>query len=544
MRKKIALFLALTCLLSLLTGCGQKEPEGKEPVQEVETPAVPEVPPEEVSIPEEVPPHKDGYLTLEEILEKTRLFYAFEDGKLSLVEDSFQIDLFVEDKMIYRNGYITGSMKQPLAVEDGVVFLPEDFYEDFLLNGQDTASLYHGLLFFPTEIVEALDRPEVYAKVLEQVELPRSLGIETIKLDMGRIYDPQNRQSLGSALLEDEALWESDSSVAAIYRELQEAFAEKDIQPDDLKLLSACLWESIPVTDNDDELRALIEAYYTFDLELVRQLAAAAIDHSQAADIQVDRYAYSGVDPEEAHPDWWPNVEQFDNLFYFFDPPVIGTAKDGVRRDYYEDRKVWIYGNTAELYFDTFQVLKYYHHAFHPQYGLLNRDGDLIVPAKYPFILVPFADRYILFTGSGDDMETTQAHLYDSQGNLLAEGANGYSYLRLDDGAYIGTALQLHNDPEEPNNGNLRWFIDKNGDPIRDTKYKNLYFFDFVRKPGETSRDEAVTQETFRSLNWGSYGACVRDTTVYHPDTAFFYGVTTDRTEEIIPLKDILLPAS
>lgn len=609
-RRKSAWTAAVMLVLALsLTACGavlgpksEAEPPKAPPVptEDVQE-AVPEAPPEEVSAPEEVPPHKDGYLPLEELLEKTRLFYAFEANKLSLVEDSFQIDLFVDDKMIYRNGYITDSMKKPLAVEDGVVFLPEDFYEDFLLNGHDTPSLYNGIRFFPTEVVEALDEPEVYAKVLEQVELPRSMDIETPNLDQKRIFNTSDLEGY-TMLLEQlradgwenpedltygeyQAIWDSQTLDEAGYDEKMygykdflkayphtdpstetvKAFSawmsertvqgqlegispenmaflvEKNIRPEDVHWLQKDFYDSYP-QQPDETLKEFIEAYYQMGVDQVRSQAENAYDPGKEAGGVIDpENRMIGFSENDEFPDWAPDFDQFDQAFHYGiskdDGFYVGTAKDGVRRDYLGNRQVKISEKTLrKTYFDKYQLLEYYHSVWSPDYGLLDMDGNVVVPVLYPEIAVPFADRYILYTGSVDAWNETQAQLFAEDGTLLAEGANRYDYLVLEDGSYIGFAYQ-YSEEALPFKHVTQWFIDKDGRPIDDNRYEQLYFFDHMHLS-----DEAVTQDNFRGLDWGSYGAYVQE--ILYPDTAFFCGVTADGTEEIIPLQDILLPAS
>lgn len=230
---------------------------------------------------------------------------------------------------------------------------------------------------------------------------------------------------------------------------------------------------------------------------------------------------YGGVQ-EENIPAWWPELSQFDHVYnYGF---FLATAKDGIRNDYYEDGQIITWGGNEIVgtYFDQFQILKWYNTVWSPDYALLNMDGEKLTEAHYQMIQVPFADRYILYTGDVNGFRA-QACLYTAAGELLAENSNFYGFVRTADGGYVGLALTGWIGREKDDDGiNGYRFVDRNGAAVSDVRYMRADFYENADKKVDFTKDCGSIE-------------------ISDPQTAYFLLQRLDGIEEIIPLEDVLL---
>lgn len=197
--RTIAAALAI-CIaaVAVMVGCtftGAVDPsEPEETTPPTETIAPPET--TEPTIPTTSPdtnlkviPH--GYMELQEAISGTNITMTVEGDLVYLQEDGLTLTLVNGSRYVYREGYLMAVMNRGLKVEDGAVFIHEDFYPDFLYCADtDTVSLFHGCAFFSTEVMQALEAPvmtEYVRKLLAEVTQPASMGITIPRLEPGRV---------------------------------------------------------------------------------------------------------------------------------------------------------------------------------------------------------------------------------------------------------------------------------------------------------------------------------------------------------------------
>lgn len=111
---------------------------------------------------------------------------------IQLSEDGLTLQLSTDSVFAKRQGYRVAVMRSAPVVKNGDVYVHSDFYEQlFGENGAEQPSLFHGMLFFPGEVLNALDKPDdslFRQKLLNEVLLPTSMQIEAPHVDMGRIF--------------------------------------------------------------------------------------------------------------------------------------------------------------------------------------------------------------------------------------------------------------------------------------------------------------------------------------------------------------------
>ncbi|MBP3520159.1 MAG: hypothetical protein J6J87_02310, partial [Oscillospiraceae bacterium] len=107
------------------------------------------------------------------------LSWRQEGESLFLNDGAVEIELRSGDYYVYRRGYVTDVLQNPMVLREGVPHLPISFCNQYLSEGGD---LCHAVkYFFKDEIRDALNDPTASAsrRVLAAVSLPRSMGIET-----------------------------------------------------------------------------------------------------------------------------------------------------------------------------------------------------------------------------------------------------------------------------------------------------------------------------------------------------------------------------
>lgn len=198
-RTQIVILLVLFLAATACTAGPAPAPPPEPAAQQEPLPVQPPDPVEEAPIVDPVPEAPapeapEGYLSLGEILQNTDISYVCKGDTVLLTEDGLEISLSQDSQWVYRRGFITGNMRHPLQIEGEQVYVPEAFYEKYLLNGWETPSLYHGALFFKEEIQAALEAPDSTQgkKLLDAMDLPRSMGVETRHLDMLRLFSEAN----------------------------------------------------------------------------------------------------------------------------------------------------------------------------------------------------------------------------------------------------------------------------------------------------------------------------------------------------------------
>ena len=128
---------------------------------------------------------------------------------------------------------------------------------------------------------------------------------------------------------------------------------------------------------------------------------------------------------------------------------------------------------------------RYYYNAYAKSYeGLNDSEGNVIFEPVHNGISVPFEDRFLLGSGSGDGSvpEERVFTLVDIHGNRYAQ-FNLIKFIVFDDGSYVGVAWSAGNDSPDnmcyDENGNPwdegYWFLDKNGN-ILSERFENIGF--------------------------------------------------------------------
>lgn len=189
--KKMMLWMMTALLMLSFAGCAGEPAETTAPT-ETTLPATEPVL-EESTAPETAQPRTpDGYVSVNEIIEGTDLTLSMEETSIFLSEDGLTIELIRGSKVVCRNGYVMAVMKRAPIVEGECVFIHEDFYLDFLCKeDSDDISLFHGVFFFPEEILAVIDAPDgsvLHQKIIAEVLLPTSMDIEIPHVDMNRAF--------------------------------------------------------------------------------------------------------------------------------------------------------------------------------------------------------------------------------------------------------------------------------------------------------------------------------------------------------------------
>lgn len=200
--KKMMLRLLIALLICSLFGCGTASPETTAPTETTE-PVQTTVPVEETTVPETTLPQPPaGTVSLGEMIAGSDMELTVEEGTITLSEDGLTVELTTDSKLVSREGYVVAVLaKRPLIIGQDV-YVQEDFFHDFLCRDNDfrtdgdqiRPSLFNGVKFFAGEILDALKEPETAAfhqKLLAQVLLPGSMGIETPNINNDRVFQTQ-----------------------------------------------------------------------------------------------------------------------------------------------------------------------------------------------------------------------------------------------------------------------------------------------------------------------------------------------------------------
>lgn len=198
MKKTITITLAALMLLTLCA-CGRQTPETTAPTTiPVETTIPAETTlPTETTLPETQPPETtapselSGYVCIDELQRVSDIIQIVDGEHIVLLENGLRLELSTDSDLAYRNGYVAAVMKAAPMIVDGSIYIHEDFYQNFFCKeGTDLVSMYHGVLFFPEEIIAAIDNPEWNQMILDEILLSTSMGIETPHINMRRVFQP------------------------------------------------------------------------------------------------------------------------------------------------------------------------------------------------------------------------------------------------------------------------------------------------------------------------------------------------------------------
>lgn len=304
--KKIITLTLVALMLLALCACGQQTPETIAPTTLPTETTLPIV----SAVPETTQPViPASYIPVEEMIKDSAIELTVEGNKILLTECDLTLEMTTDSNLVYRKGYIAAVMKGEPIIYDDVVYLHEDFFRLYLCRDYaDPVSLFHGVLFHPEEVVAALENPMASGfnvKLIQEVLLPTSMGIEIDRIDPGRIFQDtplheyqglytelkgygyngtftfgeytviRNAQTLKAAGISDDDVTtvgeynRQQRGVDERMTEEQKAFLEeKHIQLYDYGYLFKWFYGSF-MERSDEELKAALEECYKTDLWLM-----------------------------------------------------------------------------------------------------------------------------------------------------------------------------------------------------------------------------------------------------------------------------------
>lgn len=320
MKNKLVLILVVLMMLTLF-GCGTEPAETTIPTQTTApTEPVPETTVPETTLPQ--PPAES--VNLNDMIAASDITLSVEGAAIWLTEDGLTIELSTDSLLAYRNGYVAAVLKDMPTVIGGTVYVHEDFYEDFLCAEEaEQPSLFHGVLFFAEEILNAIDAPEASTfnqKVAAEVLLPTSMGIESPKVNMASVFSTSPLSGMAEILTQELEMLgyenpeqytygeytilsgaqtlaqagishtDENMTVAEYQRwqlerdkqtarsnltEEQKAFAaEKGIEMDDLSELEQIFYGAY-MEQSDDALKQALEDYYAENISYLQDMSEA-----------------------------------------------------------------------------------------------------------------------------------------------------------------------------------------------------------------------------------------------------------------------------
>ncbi len=307
MKQKIAMILTMLVALALV-GCGGTPGETTLPPQTttpteqtetmpIETAVPPTTTPPETTLPQEV---GDGMVELAPLLEGSDIEMTVEGETIYLSEDGLTVELRTNSRFGKRKDHYISTLKAEPQIIDGKVYVHEFYYKNVLLaRTEEVPSLFYGMWFFAEEVEAALKDPEgsvFNQKLLDEILLPASMGIEIPRITAGRIFQEVTLSELSKAFLEElegtefadrgdltyteygilsgeQTLvqrqryegWESAETTAS---EEQKIFLqEKGVEPHDVWYLYKWFYNGYQ-THSEEELKAALEECYRADLML------------------------------------------------------------------------------------------------------------------------------------------------------------------------------------------------------------------------------------------------------------------------------------
>ncbi len=282
-----ALFaLALACLILVgctFTGALESQPEETIPPESTTVPTTEPTEP----IPSQI--QNRSLLPLEPMLEGSAISYSLDGDTITLSEDGLILELRLDSRFLQHNGRLVGSMGFAPMVYQGQIYVHSKFGQNFLLAGQETPSLFHGMLFSTEEIQAALDDPDgsaFHRKLLAEVLLPSSMGITIPHVDSARRFQDTPLNEALIADLESRGIADASQYTYTEYQLLtgtltqrpqnqadfdEETLAflrEKDIHPNDVWYLYKW-FQGQYQNQSDQALKEALESCYRSDLVLM-----------------------------------------------------------------------------------------------------------------------------------------------------------------------------------------------------------------------------------------------------------------------------------
>ena len=111
--------------------------------------------------------------------------------RILLREGGLTVELGLGDRYLRREGHLMNSMAAAPVRRDGLIWVSPDLLLSLLTGGEAvTPSLYRAVYFFEEEAAAAIQDPEAEEsrRILEQIALPTSMGIEAVRVDRSRLF--------------------------------------------------------------------------------------------------------------------------------------------------------------------------------------------------------------------------------------------------------------------------------------------------------------------------------------------------------------------
>jgi len=121
-----------------------------------------------------------------------------DDGGFVIKQDDIKLEFNFSNNYVYKDKFIMYVMEKPAVDKRGVAYLPISFFSDYLkvniqkgneLSEFGNVSLYKIVKFLPKEIIGAINDKSYpnRDKILETVEIPRSMGIQIPNINMYKV---------------------------------------------------------------------------------------------------------------------------------------------------------------------------------------------------------------------------------------------------------------------------------------------------------------------------------------------------------------------
>lgn len=138
------------------------------------------------------------------------LTYADKDGGFVIKQDDIKLEFDFSNNYVYKDKFIVYVMEKPAVDEKGVAYLPISFFSDYLkvdiqkgneLSESGNVSLYKIVKFLPKEVISAINDKSYpnRDKILEAVEMPRSMGIQIPNINMDKVITTTPLSEFSSA---------------------------------------------------------------------------------------------------------------------------------------------------------------------------------------------------------------------------------------------------------------------------------------------------------------------------------------------------------
>jgi len=194
MKKLLSLLLCLV-LTSALFGCNRGEADPTE-IERIETTQATEPSVETTEATEATEetksPVPEWMVCLDDVIAGSDILMTVDGNRIVLEEDGLVLELSTHWDLVHRDGYVVAAMRRAPMIWDGKVYVNERFCNDTLGVGElEKPTLFHQIRFYAGEILDAIDAPEASEfnrKLLQQVLLPTSMGIEAPHVDMLRYF--------------------------------------------------------------------------------------------------------------------------------------------------------------------------------------------------------------------------------------------------------------------------------------------------------------------------------------------------------------------